>query len=223
METPDPKPLASISDQLSATSKSSPTMATKGRIQDWRLNIQDSSSETRSDDIRILSAEEDLEDRISWMFGNDPSFSQALICNLKEKLDFILPLFSVDEDQDLFESQFVTTPPAYERGSSQGTSSNSTFSSESKSSNASTSATPATSADVGKEEKPTKDEDKSSKNRQPSIKRRISRNSQASGGRERRRLRCHFHAKYPASHSKRPCTQSGWLSVHNLKYVAPLH
>ncbi|KAE9378502.1 hypothetical protein N431DRAFT_462011 [Stipitochalara longipes BDJ] len=212
VESPEPKPLAPISNQLLISSKSSPVTAIKGRVQTWRLDIQDSSSETRSDGIRSLSAsifaEEDLQDRVSWMFGKDSSFSQALICNLKDKLNFILPLFNVDEDQDLFESPFVTTPLAYERGPSQGTSSNSTVSSNSKSSNA---------TDVSKEEKSTEDKDKSSKIPQLSIKRRISSNSQASSGRERRRLRCHFHAKCPASHSKRTCTQSSWLSIHNLK------
>lgn len=217
-EIPESMSSASVSNQASVLLRPSPMSANKARIQDWRLDTQDASSVIHTDDMKSLSAsafvEEDLEERVSQRFGDNPSFVKALISNLKEKADFILPIFGIDDDLDLFESPFITTPAAYDQESSQGTTPSSTGCSGSKNSNTSTSATPATSADSGKADDPTDGEEKSSKNQQSSSKRR----SRGSGGPEGRRLRCHFHAKCPANHNKRTCTHSGWLSIHNLKY-----
>lgn len=207
-------------------SKFSPRAATEG-IQDWCRNIRDASSETRSSDTPISPAsvypEDVIEDCVLQMFGNDPSFAQALIHNLKGKREFILPLFVEDEDVNFFESPFVATPPGFVRGLPHTGSSDSAASSGYTGSSVSISDTPATSADHGKDGKPTEAEDKPSKSQQPRSKGRISRNSLASDESQQRRLRCHFYAKCPANHSKeRTCVRSGWKSIHHLKYVTSL-
>lgn len=177
-ESPVSNPLASVKHKASTGSKLNVLPTNKSIIHDWCLVAQDASNEVEEDDLRSMSAstfaQKNLEDRVFSNFGKDSSFAQDLISSLRDKLDIIWPLFSMDEDQDASESLFCITSPTSDSGSSQGTTSHSTGSSESKRSTTSIEATPTASADIGKDEKPIENEDGPSKNRQPSIKRRRS-------------------------------------------------
>jgi hypothetical protein len=187
-----------------------------GTIEDWNLeipnNFDDEPAESQSPSTTILmaTAEEELGDRIFRVLHNDPGLAQILLSKLKHKLSFILPLLCDEEDQSPLDFSQGYYYNGQERGLS-GKTSSSGASSSAKSTTGTSSMTPATSADFG-------DQGDDDIPQRPRKRRRIA-TSRGRGDRDqgRRRLRCHFHAKCPITHTEKTCVLSGWLSIHNLR------
>lgn len=191
-----------------------------GRIEDWSFDIPDNfdgepvDSQSPSTSILMTTAEEELEARVSRALCNDPGLAPILISNLKHKLSFILPLFCDEEDRSPFDFSQGYCYNGYERGGPKTSTSSSAPSTSSKSTTGASVMTPATSADLGDQDD---DEATQRSRKRPRITKPRDPNDQ-----ERRRLRCHFHAKCPITHIQKTCVLSGWLSIHNLRYIVPL-
>lgn len=188
-----------------------------GRIEDWSIEIPDNfdavpmDSQSPSTSILMTTAEEELEDRVSRALCDDPALAPILISKLKHKLSFILPLFCDEEDRSPFDFSQGYYYNGYERGAPKTSASSSAPSTSSKSIAAASTATPATSADLGDQED---DEVPPGPRKRPRTS-----SPRDPGDQGRRRLRCHFHAKCPITHTQKTCVLSGWLSIHNLRYV----
>jgi hypothetical protein len=197
----------------------------KGGIENWNLGVPESfkypeNAEPYSPSTSILmtAAEEDLEERVSHVLYGDPALAEILLPKLRAKLSFILPLFCEEEEC----SPFEFSPGSYfghERGTTGKRTSGSTPSTESKSTTGTSITTPATSADSGKDGDGDDDDDELSNSRKRPQKRPRLSNPRHPGDQERRRLRCHFHAKCPSTQTQKTCIMSGWLSIHNLRFV----
>jgi hypothetical protein len=190
-----------------------------GSIEDWSGHIPDSfdrepvDPQSPSTSILMTTAEEELEERVSRALCNDPTLASILISKLKHKLSFILPLFCDEEDRSPFDFSQGYSYSGYKRGAPKTSTSSSAPSTSSKSTNATSAATPATSADMGEQEE---DEVPQRSNKRPRL---SNPRDPVDQGRGRRRLRCHFHAKSPITHQQKTCILSGWLCIHNLRYV----
>lgn len=170
----------------------------------------------------MTTAEEDLEERVSWALSNDPTLAQTLLSKLKDKLPFILPLFCEEEECSLLDFSQGSSYFGYERGPTRKPASSSAPSTGPKSSTGASIMRPAASADHGKDgygNEEEEEEDELSNSRRRPLKRLRTSNSRHPGDQERRRLRCHFHAKCPSTHIQKTCVMSGWLSIHNLRFV----
>ncbi|CZR65056.1 uncharacterized protein PAC_14956 [Phialocephala subalpina] len=185
-----------------------------GTIEDWSLEIPDNfddeplDSQSPSTTILMATAEEELGERISRVLHNDPGLAQILLSKLKDKLSFILPLLCDEEDQSPFDFSQRYYYNGQERGPS-GQTSSSGASSSAKSSAGTSIMTPSTSVDLREQE-----DDEVPQRSRKRVK--IS-SSRGRGVQGRRRLRCHFHAKCPITHTQKTCVLSGWLSIHNLR------
>jgi len=198
----------------------------KGIIEDWSSDIPEGSKYLEniedyspSTSILMTAAEEDLEERVSHALSYDPTLAQTLLSKLKDKLQFILPLFCEEEECSPFVFSQRSSYFAYGRGTASKSGSSSAPSTGSKSTPGTSFTTPAPSADSGKDGDDNEDEDHSSNSRKRPSKRPRTSNSRRPGDQERRRLRCHFHAKSPNTHVEKTCILSGYLSIHNLKFV----
>jgi hypothetical protein len=164
------------------------------------------------------AGEIDLEARVLGVLGNDPGLAQAVLCKLNDQLPFISPLFCDTEGTSILGDSPQYSSPAYECGSS-GSPSATPSSSQTKSSSYSSGMTPATSIASGKDELEEDGEDKDSPRKERPKKRQKTGPSKQQKVTGRRRLRCHFNAKCPTTHNQKACIMSGWLSIHNLRYV----
>jgi hypothetical protein len=198
----------------------------KGSIENWNLGVPEDfkyaenvEAHSPSTSILMTAAEEDLEERVSHVLSGDPALADILLPKLKAKLSFILPLFCEEEECSPFEFSPGSSYFGYERGTTRKRTSGSTPSSGSKSTTGTSITTPATSADSGKDFDGDDDDDEMSNSRKRSQKRPRLSNPRHPGDQERRRLRCHFHAKCPNTHIQKTCIMSGWLSIHNLRFV----
>jgi hypothetical protein len=194
------------------------------RIEDWGYGVPENvdtvpvDSQSPSTSILMTAAEEELEERVSRAFGNSSASALILISKLKQKLSIILPLLCDEENQSPFEFLEGYSYHGYERGAPTASTSSSTQSVGAISTLGASTTTPATSADLGEE-----DDDDVPNERQGSRKRLKTSHPREHGVQERRRLRCHFHAKCPITHTQRACVLSpGYLSIHNLRYVASI-
>jgi hypothetical protein len=205
-----------------------PDIYPKGSIENWSLDIPEGfkcpeivDAQSPSTSILMTTAEEDLEERVSRELPNDPTLAHILLSKLKDKLTFILPLFCEEEEYSLLDFSPVYSNFGYERGITRKPASSSAPSTGSKSSTGASIMTPATSAGSGKDvygNEEEEDDDVSNSGRRPLKRPRIS-NLRHPGDQERRRLRCHFHAKCPSTHIQKTCVLSGWLSIHNLRFA----
>ena len=192
-------------------------------IEEWNRNIPECSSEDRdagspSSSILLATAEEDLEKRVALALSNLPDTARILMWKLKEDLPFILPLFCDEDETSIFED--FHSYAGYERGTPRKPASNSTFStSGSKSTSSASITTPATTADSGKDGFGEEEEDDDSPNRKRPRKGPKDTTAQHPGDLDRRRLRCHFHAKCPKTHCQKTCIMNGWLNIHNLRFA----
>jgi hypothetical protein len=206
----------------------SPDIYPKGSIENWSLDIPEGfkcpgivDAQSPSTSILMTTAEEDLEERVSWALSNNPTLAHTLLSKLKDKLPFILPLFCEEEECPLLDFSQASSYFGYMRGITRKPASSSAPSTRSKSTTGASIMTPATSADSGKDGYGNEEEEEdnaSNSGRRPLKRPRIS-NSRHPGDQERRRLRCHFHAKCPSTHIQKTCVLSGWLSIHNLRFV----
>lgn len=189
-------------------------------MEDWTIKIRDHldddpvESQSPSTTILMATAEEELRERISRVYPDDPELAETLLSKLIERLPFILPLLCDEQDQSLFDFSRDYYYASHARGPSGETpASSSNASSNMKSTARTSTATSATSANLGDQ----RDDDAPQKsNKCPRIMR-----TQGSGDRGpgRRRLRCHFYTNRPDSHTEKTCVLSGYLSIHNLKYA----
>jgi hypothetical protein len=198
----------------------------KGSIENWNLGVPEDfkypenvEAHSPSTSILMTAAEEDLEERVSHALCGDPALAEILLPKLKAKLSFILPLFCEEEECSPFEFSPGSSYFGHERGTTRKRTSGSTPSTGSKSTTGTSITTPATSADSGKDFDGDDDDDEMSNSRKRSQKRPRLSNPRHPGDQERRRLRCHFHAKCPNTHIQKTCIMSGWLSIHNLRFV----
>jgi hypothetical protein len=198
----------------------------KGSIENWNLGVPEDfkypenvEGHSPSTSILMTAAEEDLEERVSHALSGDPALAEILLPKLNAKLSFILPLFCEEEECSLFEFSPGSSYFGHERGTARKRTSGSTPSIGSKSTTGTSITTPATSADSGKDFDGDDDDDEMSNSRKRSEKRPRLSNSRHPGDQERLRLRCHFHAKCPNTHIQKTCIMSGWLSIHNLRFV----
>jgi hypothetical protein len=166
----------------------------------------------------MAAAEEDLEERVSHACSGNPRLAEILLPKLRAKLSFILPLFCEEEECSPFEFSPGFSYFGYERGATRKRNSGSTPSTGSKSTTGTSITTPATSADSSKDCDGEEEDNELPNSEQPSQKR-----PRLSGDQERRRLRCHFHAKSPNTHIRKTCIMSGWLNMHNLRFVITRH
>jgi hypothetical protein len=188
-----------------------------GSIENWNLGVPEAPEKVEahspSNSTLMAAAEEDLEERVSHALSGNPAVAAILLPKLKAKLSFILPLFCEEEECSPFEFSPGCSYFGYERGTRKRTS-DSTPSTASKSTSGTSITTPATSADSSKDCDGEEEEEELPNSEQPSQKR-----PRLSGDQERRRLRCHFHAKSPNAHVRKTCIMSGWLNMHNLRFV----
>jgi hypothetical protein len=198
----------------------------KGSIENWNLGVPEDfkypenvEGHSPSTSILMTAAEEDLEERVSHALSGDPALAEILLPKLKARLSFILPLFCEEEECSLFEFSPGSSYFGHERGTARKRTSGSTPSIGSKSTTGTSITTPATSADSGKDFDGDDDDDEMSSSRKRSQKRPRLSNPRHPGDQERLRLRCHFHAKCPNTHIQKTCIMSGWLSIHNLRFV----
>jgi hypothetical protein len=196
----------------------------KGSIENWNLGVPEgfkyhAEAHSPSTSILMTAAEEDLEERVSNALSGDPALAEILLPKLKAKLSFILPLFCEDEESSPFEFSPGSSYFEHERGMPRKRTSGSTPSTGSKSTTGTSITTPTTSADSAKDCDGDDDDDELSNRRKRPQKRPRLSNPHHPGDQERRRLRCHFHAKCPNTHIQKTCIMSGWLSIHNLRFV----
>jgi len=191
----------------------------KGSIENWNLGVSERpehvEAHSPSTSTLMAAAEEDLEERVSHALSGNPALAGILLRKLKARLSFILPLFCEEEEVSPFESSPGCSYFGYERGTTRKRTSGSTPSSASKSTAGTLITTPATSADSGKDCDGDEDED----DELPKSQQRSQKRPRLSGDQERRRLRCHFHAKSPNTHIRKTCIMSGYLNIHNLRFV----
>ncbi|KAN0119551.1 hypothetical protein V8E51_001759 [Hyaloscypha variabilis] len=189
----------------------------KGSIENWNLGVSERPEHVEehspSTSTLMAAAEEDLEERVSHALSGNPALAEILLRKLKARLSFILPLFCEEEEVSPFESSPGCSYFGYERGTTRKRTSGSTPSSASKSTAGTSITTPATSADSGKDCDGDEDED----DELPKSQQRSQKRPRLSGDQERRRLRCHFHAKSPNTHIQKTCIMSGYLNIHNLR------
>jgi hypothetical protein len=190
----------------------------KGSIENWNLGVSEGpgnvEAHSPSTSTLMAAAEEDLEERVSHALPGNPALAGILLPKLKARLSFILPLFCEEEECSPFESPECSYF-GYERGTTRKRTSGSTPSTASKSTSGTSITTPATSADSSKDcDGDDDDDDELPKSQQRSQKR-----PRLSVDQERRRLRCHFHAKSPNTHIRKTCIMSGYLNIHNLRFV----
>lgn len=190
----------------------------KGSIENWNLGVPEGPEHgevhSPSTSTLMAAAEEDLEGRVSQALSGDPALVAILLPKLKARLSFIRPLFCEEEEYSPFESSPGCSYFGYEGGTTRKRTSGSTPSTASKSTTGTSIRTPATSADSGKDCDGDDDDDEVPKSQQRPQKR-----PRLSGDQERRRLRCHFHAKSPNTHIRKTCILSGYLNIHNLRSV----
>jgi len=218
-----PKSNADSEDER-ANTKSSAQQASiniflnNGSIENWNLGVPEApenvEAHSPSKSTLMAAAEEDLEERVSHALSGNPGVAALLLPKLKAKLSFILPLFCEEEECSPFEFSPGCSYFGYERGTTRKRTSGSTPSTASKSTSGTSITTPATSADSTKDCDGEEDDDELPNSEQPPQKR-----PRLLGDQDRRRLRCHFHAKSPNTHIQKTCIMSGWLNMHNLRFV----
>lgn len=162
-------------------------------------------------------ADKDLEIRVFETLENDPNLAQATLSKLKDQLPFISPLFNDADTASILDGSSNDSSSICECASS-GSPSGASSSGHSKTSTTSSGMTPATSLSSDKNEFDEDGEDTKSKERPRKKPKIVSSKRKSTVG--HRRLRCHFHAKCPVTHNQKTCIASGWLSIHNLRYVS---
>ncbi|RDW60573.1 hypothetical protein BP6252_11956 [Coleophoma cylindrospora] len=201
----------------------------KDSIEDWSLEIPEDIDNQEIGDVQspsttilMATAEEDLEERVRAVTGDDHNYGQALLANLKEKLPEILPLFCGEdfcgEDYSPFEFSNYAPSVTYGSGYTNRSGSSSAPPSDTKSSAGISVNTNATSSGSSKKHNRADDEENHTgkDQRQPSKKPKVSRPA-TRGVQDRRRFKCHFYTKCPISHTKKTCVMSGWPSIHHLR------
>lgn len=178
----------------------------KQNVIDWSTYHSWYSTTTRS-------IAEGFENRISTQYEEDPPFAEALKSKLQGKFSFILPFLDGDCEA-LFEDPNFTSTPQGSDTSSSTSNYRSSFSyphTTSSSRTSFTSSAPKRQSNEDDENDEVEQQGKHQKRRKP--------NSSREDPSKRQRLRCHFHAFCPESHTKKTCMVSGWLSIHNLRLV----
>ncbi|RDW91694.1 hypothetical protein BP5796_02859 [Coleophoma crateriformis] len=201
----------------------------KDSIEDWSLDIPEDIDNQEIGDVQspsttilMATAEEDLEERVRAVTGDDHNYGQALLANLKEKLPEILPLFCGEdfcgEDYSPLEFSNYASSVTYGSGYTNRSGSSSAPPSDTKSSAGVSINTSATSSGSSRKHNRADDEENHTgrDQRQPSKKPKASRPG-TRGVQDRRRFKCHFYTKCPLSHTKKTCVMSGWPSIHHLR------